>query len=152
MNSIPDLEILLVEDNEADADLIAEGLTKTKLRCELRLVEDGQAALDYLNRRPPYSTVLLPSLILLDLNLPRKSGLEVLAEIKSNSRLRRIPVLVLTSSQSEADVYAAYDQGANSYLRKPGSLAEVYDLMRCVEHYWAALSVLPPATQVPPVI
>jgi CheY-like chemotaxis protein len=139
-----DLEILLVEDNEADAQLIVEGLSETILPYKLHIVEDGQAALDYLRQRPPYSGASLPDLILLDLNLPRKNGMEVLEETKSDHRLRRIPVLVLTSSHSEADVLAAYDHGANSYLRKPSSLEEIYDLMKTLEHYWRGLSVLPP--------
>jgi CheY-like chemotaxis protein len=145
-----DLEILLVEDHEADVQLIVEGLAETTLAYKLRVVEDGQAAIDYLNQRPPYVHMPLPDLILLDLNLPKKSGTEVLDEIKTDSRFRRIPVLVLTSSQAEADVWAAYDHGANSYLKKPGSLQEIYDLMRTIEHYWAALSVLPPRGPLPP--
>lgn len=137
------IEVLLVEDNAADVRLIREGMTVLKSNCRLSVAGDGEEALDFLYRRGKHANAPRPTLILLDLNLPRKDGLEVLEEIKMDSSLKRIPVMVLTSSSSMRDVNSAYDLGANSYLKKAGALDEIYDLMRSIEHYWLQLSALP---------
>jgi chemotaxis family two-component system response regulator Rcp1 len=140
---MPNIEVLLVEDNAADVRLIKEGMTVLKSRCRLSVVGDGEEALDFLHGYGKHSQAPRPTLVLLDLNLPRKDGLEVLQEMKSDPMLKRIPVMVLTSSTSSADVNTAYDLGANSYLIKAGALDEIYDLMRGIEHYWLKLSALP---------
>jgi two-component system response regulator len=117
------MQILLVEDNPADVRLIREALRHTEASYSLSVVDDGEKAIDFLRDRAPGS---FPDLVLLDLNLPRKSGAEVLVEIKGDRRLKRIPVVILTSSRSERDVNTAYDSGANSYLRKPADLDHLY--------------------------
>lgn len=137
------IEVLLVEDNPADVRLIREGMTVLPSDFKLSIARDGEEALDFLYRRGIHEFAPRPALILLDLNLPRKDGFEVLEEIKKDSSLKRIPVMVLTSSSSMRDVNNAYDLGANSYLKKAGALDEIYDLMRSIEHYWLRLSVLP---------
>jgi chemotaxis family two-component system response regulator Rcp1 len=137
------LELLLIEDNAADIRLLKEGLSVFQSEFHLSVVSDGEAALDYLKRRGKYKNAGRPSLVLLDLNLPKKDGLEVLREMKSDPSLKRIPVLVLTSSNSEGDVNAAYDAGANSYLRKAGALDEIYAIMRSIHDFWMSLAVLP---------
>lgn len=137
------IEVLLVEDNPADVRLIREGMTVLPSDFKLSIARDGEEALDFLYRRGIHEFAPRPALILLDLNLPRKDGFEVLEEIKKDFSLKRIPVMVLTSSSSMRDVNNAYDLGANSYLKKAGALDEIYDLMRSIEHYWLRLSVLP---------
>ena len=143
MNSDPDLrsmQILLVEDNPADVRLIREALTHAEARYSLSVVDDGEKAIEFLRNRVPGS---FPDLVLLDLNLPRKSGAEVLLEIKGDLALRRIPVIILTSSRSETDVNSAYDCGANSYLRKPTDLDNLYSLAGVFAQYWLNWAVLP---------
>jgi CheY-like chemotaxis protein len=142
------LELLLVEDNAADVRLVREGLSVFESKCNLNVVSDGEAAIDYLKRRGQYSVVARPSLVLLDLNLPKKDGLEVLREVKSDPSLKRIPVMVLTSSRSEHDVTAAYELGANSYVRKAGTLDEIYGIMRSIYDFWVCHVVLPDFEQV----
>src|SRR5690606_34820494 len=110
------IEILLVEDNPADVDLTQETLAYAKIRNRLHVVNDGEAALAYLRREGRYATAVRPDLILLDLNLPRKDGREVLEELKADPDLRSIPVVVLTSSDAEKDVVRSYDLGANCYV------------------------------------
>lgn len=109
----------------------------------LSVAGGGEEALDFLYRRGKHANAPRPALILLDLNLPGKYGFEVLKEIKMDSSLKRIPVMVLTSSASMRDLNSAYDLGANSYLKKAGALDEIYHLMRSIEHYWLQLSALP---------
>jgi two-component system, chemotaxis family, response regulator Rcp1 len=137
------IEVLLVEDNAADVRLIREGMTVVRSKCRLSVVSDGEEALDFLRRKGKHLEAPRPSFMLLDLNLPRKDGLEVLQEMKADPLLKRIPVMILTSSSSTRDVNSAYDLGANSYLKKAGALDEIYDLMRSIEHYWLQLSALP---------
>ncbi len=137
------LELLLVEDNAADVRLVREGLSVFGSKYQLNVVSDGEAAIDYLKRRGKYSVAARPSLVLLDLNLPKKDGLEVLREVKGDPNLKRIPVMVLTSSNSERDVTAAYELGANSYVRKPGTLDEIYGIMRSIYDFWVCRVVLP---------
>jgi CheY-like chemotaxis protein len=137
------MQILLVEDNPADVRLIREALRHTEASYSLSVVDDGEKAIDFLRDRAPGS---FPDLVLLDLNLPRKSGAEVLVEIKGDRRLKRIPVVILTSSRSERDVNTAYDSGANSYLRKPADLDHLYSLANVFAQYWLNWVILPTQT------
>ena len=113
------IEILLIEDNLADVRLTQEALKEGLVYHNLSVVSDGYQALDYLQRKPPYDSAKRPDIILLDLNLPRKGGREVLAEIKSDPSLRRIPVIVLTTSSTEDDINTSYDLHVNCYITKP---------------------------------
>lgn len=136
-------KILLVEDNAADITLLKMALKETGLTCELFVATDGEAAIDFLAQRGDYASSPHPDLILLDLNLPRKSGIEVLADVKRRLILKRIPVVVLTSSASHKDINAAYDFGANAYMRKPSSLDEIFTLVRSIKDYWVGRVTLP---------
>ncbi len=138
------IEILMVEDNPGDVRLTREALSSGKVRNQLHVVEDGVAALDYLYRRGPYECVNRPDLILLDLNLPKKDGREVLAVIKKDESLRTIPVVVLTTSQAEEDVLRAYDLNANCYVTKPVDLNQFNRIVQAIEHFWLTIVTLPP--------
>lgn len=137
------VRLLLVEDNPSDVMLLTIGLKEARASYTLQIAEDGDKAVRLLATIRSSATHNLPDLILLDLNLPRLSGHQVLARIKADPRLRLIPVVVLTSSQNHADIIAAYEGGASSYLQKPTTLDETLDLMRTVEHYWLDLAILP---------
>ena len=136
-------QILLVEDNAADVRLTREALVDAKILNELHVAADGVTAMDFLRRLPPFEDAPRPDLVLLDLNLPRKNGVEVLAEIKSDTALRSIPVAVLTTSAAEADVIRSYDVGANCYLTKPVELDQFLTVVRSVEDFWLGLVRLP---------
>jgi two-component system, chemotaxis family, response regulator Rcp1 len=137
------ISILMVEDNPADVRLTREAFREGKLHTVLNVVKDGVEAMAFLRRQPPYDEAERPQLILLDLNLPRKDGREVLAEIKGDPALRRIPVVVLTTSHSEADVLKSYDLHANAYITKPVDLDTFLDTVRCVEEFWLTVVALP---------
>jgi len=137
------VQILLIEDSPADIDLTLESLAEARVANRVHTVMDGEAALDFLFRRGPYIDAPQPDLILLDLNLPRKDGREVLAEIKAHRDLKHIPVLVLTSSNSERDVLASYRLQANSYITKPIGLQAFQQLMKALEYYWLESAALP---------
>jgi CheY-like chemotaxis protein len=139
------IEILMVEDNPGDVRLTREALTNGKVRNQMHVVEDGVAALDYLYKRPPYQDAQRPDLILLDLNLPKKDGREVLAVIKTDAALRLIPVVVLTTSQAEEDVLRAYHLNANCYVTKPVDLDQFNRIVQAIEHFWLTVVTLPPA-------
>ena len=139
------IEILMVEDNPGDVRLTREALKGGKVWNHLSVVEDGVAAMDYLHRRPPYEHAARPDLILLDLNLPRKDGREVLAEIKSSATLRLIPVVVLTTSQAEEDVLRAYHLNANCYVTKPVDLHQFNRIVQAIEDFWLTVVTLPPS-------
>ena len=124
------VEILLVEDSPTDARLTIEALKQGKARNTVHHVEDGEQALAFLHREGDYKQAIMPDVILLDLNLPRKSGLEVLREIRAEERLRRVPVVVLTTSSDEQDVLAAYGLNANCYLIKPVNMEEFVEAMK----------------------
>jgi len=130
------VEILLVEDCSDDADLMVKALRKCALDPHIRVVEDGEEAIAYLYRLGSFGDASRPDLILLDLHLPRKSGHEVLAEIKDDEGLRRIPVIILTSSDDEIDFKIAYDLYANCCISKPGDLGELADTIKKIEHFW----------------
>ena len=138
------IQILLVEDNSGDARLTLEALKETTLYNQLQHVADGVEALAYLRREGRHAHAPRPDLILLDLNLPRKDGREVLAEIKADQELRRIPVVVLTTSQSEEDISIAYDLNANCYVAKPVDLDNFIKVVRIIEEFWLTIVKLPP--------
>lgn len=139
------LEILLVEDNPADVDLTLECFAETDMPYNVNVVNDGEAALRYLRRQGEYADATAPFLILLDLNLPRLDGREVLSEIKSDPELKHLPVLVLTSSDAEQDVITSYQLHANCYIIKPTGLAQFGELAKIVEKFWFEVAVLPPS-------
>lgn len=144
MGASQPIEILMVEDNPGDVRLTREALREGKVRNNLYVVADGDAALDFLHRRAGYADAVHPDLILLDLNLPGKSGLEVLAEIKNDESLRRIPVVILTSSRAEADIVRSYDLHANAYVAKPVGLEEFIAVVKSIEGFWLEIVNLPP--------
>lgn len=139
------VEILLVEDNEGDVRLTREALREGHLRNRLHVVEDGEKALDFLFRRGSYSDAPRPDLILLDLNLPRRDGREVLAEIKADASLKRIPVVVLTTSRAEEDLARSYDLHANCFITKPVAFDQFIQVVKTIENFWFTIVVLPPA-------
>lgn len=138
------INILLVEDNAGDADLAREALDSNKFSNNLEVVEDGEKAMAFLRREGSYADMPRPDLILLDLNLPKKDGRQVLAEIKSDHDLKRIPVVVLTTSQAEEDVIKSYDLHANCYITKPIDLNQFLRVVRSIEDFWLSIVVLPP--------
>ena len=137
------LDILLVEDNPGDMRLTVEALREGKVLCKLHWVEDGVEALDFLYRRGKHIDAARPDLILLDLNLPRMDGREVLQHIKTDAQLRRIPVVILTSSREDRDLTAAYDLGVNSYIEKPVSFSKFMEVAEQIELYWCVLNERP---------
>ncbi len=126
----------MIEDNPGDARLAREALKEGRLQTHLNVAADGEAGLDFLRRRGAHAAAPRPDLILLDLNLPGKSGREVLAEIKADPSLRRIPVVILSSSQAEKDVRDSYDLHANCYVAKPGDLDQFLGAVRAIEDFW----------------
>jgi two-component system, chemotaxis family, response regulator Rcp1 len=137
------IEILLVEDNPGDVRLTQEVLREGKVHNHLNIVDDGVKALAFLNKEPPYTHAPNPDLILLDLNLPRKDGREVLQRIKENHHLRRIPVVVLTTSQAEQDILQAYELHANCYITKPIDLDQFIKVVKSIEEFWLTIVKLP---------
>jgi CheY-like chemotaxis protein len=138
------IEILMVEDNPGDVRLTQEALKEAKVSNTLHVVEDGVAALDFLYRRGAYGAAPRPGLILLDLNLPRKNGREVLEEIKQDAQLKTIPVVILTTSQAEQDVLRAYSLHANCYISKPVDFLQFTTIIRTIEEFWLTIVTLPP--------
>jgi len=137
------IEILLVEDNPGDARLTLEAFKEGKVLNHFTVMKDGVEALAYLRRQGPYAAAKAPDLILLDLNLPRKSGREVLIEVKADERLKTIPVVVLTTSADEQDVARAYSQHANCYITKPVDLEQFLRVVHSIEDFWLTLVRLP---------
>lgn len=137
-------EILLVEDNPGDVRLVREALKDSHLGSQLQSVVDGHEALALLRKQGRYSNARRPDLILLDLNLPRKDGREILAELKADPHLRRIPVVVVTSSTAEDDIVKSYNHHANCYITKPLDLEQFIDVVKAIEHFWIACVKLPP--------
>jgi CheY-like chemotaxis protein len=137
------IHILLVEDNPGDARLILEALKETRTRNRLSHVANGVQAIEFLRRTGDHTQALRPDLILLDLNLPCKDGREVLAEIKTDGTLRRIPVIILTTSEAEDDIQRAYDLNANCYVAKPVGLEQFIRVIRCLEEFWLTVAKLP---------
>ncbi len=137
------VEILLVEDNPGDVRLAKEGLKECKLLNNLCVVGDGVEAMAYLRKEGKYAASAKPDLILLDLNLPRKDGREVLAEIKSDERLKRIPVVILTTSQAEEDILRSYGLHANCYIAKPVDLEQFVKIVQSIHEFWFRIVRLP---------
>jgi two-component system, chemotaxis family, response regulator Rcp1 len=137
------IEILLVEDSKADVRLTIEALRDAKVRNNLHVAQDGVEALAFLRREGAFAGAVRPDLILLDLNLPRKGGREVLEEIKRDSVLRRIPVVILTTSEAEEDIVRSYDLHANCYISKPVDLDQFITVVRSIEDFWLTIVKLP---------
>lgn len=138
------LAILLVEDNPADAEMMRETLEESSVPVSLEVVSDGEAAMQFLRAEAPFAAAPRPDLVLLDIGLPRKNGLEVLAEIKGDPALRRIPVIILTTSKAEEDILKSYDLHANSYITKPVHLDGFLKLVEAIEQFWFTTAKLPP--------
>ncbi len=138
------IEILLVEDNPGDVRLTKEALKEGKVRNNMQVAEDGEEALAVLRRQGRYAQATRPDLILLDLNLPKKSGREVLEEIKADPELKRIPVVVLTISKAEQDILKSYNLHANCYINKPVDLEQFIDVVQSIEDFWLTVVMLPP--------
>ena len=139
------IEILLVEDNPEDAALTMETLREGRIRNHVTLVEDGVEALDFLRRREPYGNARRPDLILLDLQLPRKNGREVLEDIKADQSLKRIPVIIMTTVDDREIIRQVYSEHANRYVNKPVDLDEFIDVVRSIEDFWLTIVKLPAA-------
>ena len=137
------IEILLVEDSPSDTDLTIEALQAGDIPCNLSHVEDGVEAMEYLTRKNSYAGASRPDLILLDLNLPRKDGREVLAELKLDPDLRTIPVVVLTTSNDDRDISQAYQLQANCYIAKPVDFEQFVSVLRAIGHFWLEVAALP---------
>ncbi len=135
--------IFLVEDNKADVRLIQEAFKNSSLSHEMLNVRDGIEAMAFLNREGEYHTAPRPDLILLDLNLPKKDGREVLAEIKADSKLKRIPVIVLTTSQNEDDIFQSYDLHVNCYITKSRNISQLFKIVKRIEDFWLETVTLP---------
>ena len=133
------IEILMVEDNPGDVRLTQEALKDAKVLVTLNVATDGDEALKYLRRQPPYAAATRPDLILLDLNLPKRDGREVLAAIKSDDSLKRIPVVILTTSRAEEDVMRAYQLNVNCYVTKPVDFEQFTRIVQAIEEFWLTI-------------
>ena len=138
------IEILLVEDSPSDTDLTLEALRDFKVRNHVTVVEDGVLAMQCLRREGPYADAPRPDLIMLDLNLPRKDGREVLADIKTDEHLKTIPIVVLTTSHADQDILRAYQLNANCYINKPVDFNQFLEVVRSIESFWLFVVTLPP--------
>lgn len=144
------ITILLADDDEEDRMFIQDALEESRLLNDLYCVEDGEELMDYLHRRGAYAPPVeapRPGLILLDLNMPRKDGREALAEIKQAPSLRQIPIIVLTTSKAEEDLFRSYDLGVNSFITKPVTFEGLVEVMRTIGRYWIEIVELPPEPQ-----
>lgn len=144
MNGQKIIDILLVEDDPGDVELTREGLATGKMFVNLHTVDDGIKALRYLRHEEPYVDAVQPDIILLDLNLPRLDGRETLKAIKADERLRRIPVVVLTTSEAETDILTCYEQGASCYIAKPMGFEAFLKVLRSLEDFWFTVVKMPP--------
>ena len=138
------IDILLVEDNPGDVRLAQEALKESKIRNQLFIVDDGVEAMEFLHQKGKYASAPRPDLILLDLNLPRKSGREVLAEVKTAENLKRIPVVVMTVSRAEDDIMKCYNHHANCYVTKPLDFNRFMEVTKSIEEFWLTIVKLPP--------
>jgi len=145
MTPVKDVEVLLVEDDPGDVELIREGLINAKIFLNLHVTNDGIEAMKYLKREGPYSDASKPALIILDLNLPKKDGRDVLREIKNDAQLRSIPVVVFTTSASEEDFTRCYSLGANCCITKPIGLEEFIKIVKSIKEFWVTIVKLPAA-------
>jgi CheY-like chemotaxis protein len=137
------VEILLVEDSPSDTALTVEALEAGKIANNLNCVEDGVEAMNYLRRKGKYSKAVRPDLIMLDLNLPRKDGRQVLAELKADPELKIIPVIVLTTSRSDSDILHSYQLNANCYITKPVDFKHFIEVVQSIEQFWLTVVTLP---------
>ena len=144
LSSTRPIEILLVEDSPSDAALTSKALAAGKIANKLNHVVDGVEALDYLHFRGKYENAVRPDLIMLDLNLPRKDGREVLAELKNDPDLKLIPIIVLTTSHADRDILQSYTLNANCYITKPVDFTHFIDVVRSIEQFWLTVVTLPP--------
>lgn len=135
--------VLVVEDNPVDVQILQHAFSTAEVALEIDVADDGESAMDLLQKQSQSAQTPLPGLVILDLNLPKMSGLEVLREMRNNQRLKRIPVVVMSSSRSERDVNSAYDSGANLYVRKPNDLDNVERLIQAIVQVWLYYGVLP---------
>lgn len=146
MNSKKQVPILIADDDHDDCQMVREALVESRLLNELHFVHDGEELLSYLKNEGVYADILRfpkPGLILLDLNMPKKSGREVLSEIKADAALRHIPVVVFTTSQAEEDIFRSYDLGVSSFITKPVAFSALVQLMKELGHYWFEIVRLP---------
>jgi len=143
MSAFQDLEILLVEDNEGDIQLTIEAFKEAKIRNQIKVVRDGEEALDYLRKQGNYTNVPSPDIILMDINLPKIDGKEVLSTMKNDPALKIIPVIMLTTSSADADIHESYANHANCYVVKPVDLDKFMDVIRSIEDYWVSIVKLP---------
>lgn len=148
MNVKP-IDILVVEDNPGDARLIKEALNENKIFSSLFIAYDGFEAMDFLHKKGKYKTAPEPDLIILDLNLPRKDGREVLAEIKADEKLKHIPVVIMTISQAEEDILKSYNLHANCFITKPIDINQFIKVVKSIEDFWFSIVKLPPKTNNP---
>ena len=141
------VDILLVEDNPGDVRLTKEALKDAKVLNEIYVARDGVEAMQFMHREGSFANVPVPDLVLLDLNLPRKDGREVLAEIKKDPKLKHIPVVVLTTSKADEDIVKTYNLHANAYITKPVDLNRFVEIMHALEEFWFTIVKLPPKGQ-----
>jgi CheY-like chemotaxis protein len=141
MNTAP--EVLLVDDNPADIDLTSEVLAKTQRHLHVNVVSDGTEAISFLRHQGKYAEAPAPDLVVLDLNLPRKDGREVLSDLKTDPALAKIPVVIFTTSQANSDITRSYELGANCYLRKPGNLPDFVAVVQAMADFWLGFVSLP---------
>jgi two-component system, chemotaxis family, response regulator Rcp1 len=142
--NIKPIDILVVEDNSGDARLIKEALNDDKIFSSLYIVNDGVEAMDFLRRKGKYKTAPEPDLIILDLNLPKKDGREVLAELKADDELKHIPIVIMTISQAEEDIIKSYNLHANCFITKPIDLNQFIKVVKSIEDFWFSIVKLPP--------
>ncbi len=137
------IHVLMVEDDAEDVMLTKEALSSSKVSLDLQVVEDGAQAMAYLRQEPPYDNAPRPDMILLDLNLPKKNGREVLNEMREDTNLRGIPVIILTTSDQQEDVLKTYELGANCYITKPVGLEQFSKVVSSIDHFWFSIVKLP---------
>ncbi len=145
--NVETIDILLIEDNPGDVRLTKEALKDAKVMNEVYVVQDGVEAMQFLTKKGSYEKMPMPDLILLDLNLPRKDGREVLAEIKQDPKLKHIPVVVLTTSKADEDIIRTYNLHANAYITKPVDLNQFIQIMHTLQDFWFSIVKLPPKEQ-----
>ena len=138
------IRLLMAEDDPQDQFMVKRAFTHARCLNEIAIVEDGEELLAYLRREGKHQAASRPDLILLDLNMPRKSGREALAEVKSDPALRGIPIIILTTSNADEDILRSYDLGANSYIQKPVTFEKLVDVARLIGEYWMEIVKLPP--------
>ena len=140
------VNILLIEDNEGDILLTTEALNEGKIANKIAIIKDGQSAIEYMNKKGRYEAIEFPDLILLDVNLPKMNGHEVLKSFKSNEKIKHIPVIMLTTSSSEKDIFQSYNNYANCYITKPISVNSFLEVVASIENFWISIVQLPKTT------